>query len=228
VSLQEIQNTQAPEGASAGTSPAVAGAEATTVPATEDIRDACRESDLTPGEVRAAYYELNGLITAHLDSFVEQRVKATSDFKDLLTPLLDRMQSTLSKQGKLRKLLDLAGAPQWGEWFEDFEKRLHLDITFRTIQRWLKQYRETENPPAPDVNVTAKESIRHLESKPQAEKLDTAVHSRKELNPAIRAELIRVLEARAKKYLALAAKLKKGFKPCIARQTTSGTRSRSY
>jgi hypothetical protein len=181
-------------------------------PITGDIR---RESQLTPGEARAEYLDLNGQITVHLDSYVEQRAKATEDFKALLTPLLERMQSMLSERGKLRKLLNIAGAPQWGEWLDEFEERLQLGITRRTIQRWLKKYREAqmEQPPAPDVNVIAKQAVRYVESKPQSEKLDTAVHSRKELNPAIRAELIRALEARAKKYLALAAKLKKGFKP---------------
>ena len=187
--------------------------------ATEEIRDICRESELTPGEAHAAYLELNGQITVHLDAYVEQRVKATNDLKDLLTPLLDRMQSMLSKRGKLRKMLDIAGAPQWGEWFDEFEERLQLDISIRTIQRWLKQFRETEDPPAKDVNVLAKESIRHLESKPQAEKLDAAVEARKQLNPTIRQDMIRALEAQAHKLLALAAKLKKGFRPLPVAET---------
>jgi hypothetical protein len=188
------------------------------VTASEEIRDICRESELTPGAAHAEYLDLNGQITVHLDSYVEQRAKATNDFKALLTPLLERMQDILSKRGKLRKLLNIAGAPQWGEWLDEFEERLQLDITRRTIQRWLKEYREAEmeQPPAPDVNVVARQAVRYVESKPQAEKLDTAVNSRKELNPAIRAELIRALEARAKKYLALAAKLKKGFNPLKA------------
>jgi hypothetical protein len=187
---------------------------ATATPAI-DLHDECRESELTPGEVHAAYLELNGQITVHLDAYVEQTVQAKKDFETLLIPLLDQMQSLLSKRGKLRKLLDISRVQTWEEWFEQFEERLHLDITLRTIQRWLKKYREAEmeEPPAPDVNVIAKQAVRYVESKPQAEKLDTAVHSREELNPAIRAELIRALEARAKKYLALAAKLKKGFKP---------------
>src|SRR5439155_23553483 len=95
-------------------------------------------------------------------------------------------------------------------WFEDFEKRLHLDITFRTIQRWLKEYRGRDSEkPEPDVNVIAKESIRHVESKKQLEKLQSAVKERKQLNPAIRSELVRALKARAKAYLCLAAKLEK-------------------
>jgi hypothetical protein len=185
------------------------------VSVSEEIRDTCRESKLTPGEAHDEYLILNGQITAHLDAFVGKIVDATEEFKNLILPLLDQMQSMLSKRGRLRKLLNIAGVQTWEGWFEDFEKRLHLDISFRTIQRWLKQYREAEmeEPPAPDVNVIAKQAVRYVESKPQAENLDTAVHSRKELNPAIRAELIRALEARANRYLALAAKLKKGFKP---------------
>lgn len=181
------------------------------VTAAEEIRDICRESQLTPGEAHDEYLKLNGQITAHLDAYVEQRVKATNDFKDLLTPLLDRMQSMLSKRGRLRKVLNIAGVPWWEEWFDDFEKRLQLDMSLRQVQRWLKAYRERDSEkPEPDINVIAKESIRHVESKKQLEKLQSAVEERKQLNPAIRSELIRALRARAKAYLSLAAKLEKG------------------
>jgi hypothetical protein len=176
-----------------------------TLTASEEIPDICRESQLTPSEAHAEYLKLNGQITAHLDSFVEQRVKATNDFKDLLTPLLDRMQSMLSKRGKLRKLLNIAGVPWWEEWFDGFEKRLQLDISLRQVQRWLEEYREPK--PEPDINVIAKASIRHVESKKQLENLQSAVKEREQLNPAIRSELIRALKARAKAYLSLAAKL---------------------
>jgi hypothetical protein len=178
-------------------------------------RDTCRELERTPGEAHAEYLNLNGQITAYLDEFVGKIVDATEGFKTLILPLLDQMQSLLSKRGSRRKLLDRAGAPQWGEWFEDFEKRLHLDITFRTIQRWLKRYRETENPSAPDVNVLAKESIRNIESKKQAEKRDYVVKERKQLNPAIRADFIRALKAEVERKLALIAKLEKGFIPPV-------------
>lgn len=117
----------------------------------------------------------------------------------------------LSKRGKLRKLLDISRVQTWKEWFEDFEKRLHLDISLRQVQRWLKAYRERDSEkPEPDINVIAKESIRHVESKKQLEKLQSAVKERKQLNPAIRSELVRALKARAKAYLALAAKREKG------------------
>jgi hypothetical protein len=181
----------------------------------EEIRDICRESELTPGEVHAEYLNLNGQITAHLDAFVGKLVDATEEFKNLILPLLDQMQSMLSKRGRLRKLLNIAGIQTWEEWFEDFEKRLHLDITFRTIQRWLKRYRfeKGEEPPSKDVNVTAKESIRNVESKKQAKKFESVVKELKQLNPAIHADLIRALKADVKKKLALIANLEKGFKP---------------
>lgn len=172
-----------------------------------DVRDECRECQLTPGEAHAAYLELNGQITDHLDAYVEQRVNATNNFKDLLTPLLDQMQSMLSKRGT-RKLLSIARVPTWEVWFEDFAKRLQLGISLRSIQRWLKDYREPR--PEPDINVIAKQSIRHVESKKQIEKLHSAVKKRKQLNPAIRSELVRALRARAEAYLSLAAKLEKG------------------
>lgn len=174
----------------------------------EEIHDTCREPELTPGEAHAEYLKLNGQITAHLDAYVEQGVKATNDFKDLMTRMLDRMQSMLSKRGRLRKLLNIAGVPWWEEWFDDFEKRLQLGISLRQVQRWLKKYREPK--PEPDINVIAKASIRHVESKKQLENLQSAVKERKQLNPAIRSELIRALKARANAYLSLAAKLEKG------------------
>ena len=93
---------------------------------------------------------------------------ATEEFKTHLLPLLDMMQSMLGKRGKLRKLLDISRVQTWEDWFEDFEKRLHLDISLRQVQRWLKDHRERDSEkPAPDVNVTAKESIRNVESKKQ-------------------------------------------------------------
>jgi hypothetical protein len=123
------------------------------------------------------------------------------------------MQSLLSKRGSRRKLLNIAGDPTWEEWYGDFEERLHLDISFRTIQRWLKQYREAEmeEPPAPDANALAKQSVRQIESKRQAEKLDAVVRQRKKLDPATRANLIRALKADVETKLALIAKLEKGL-----------------
>ena len=183
---------------------------ATAIASAIDVRDECRESELTPGEAHAAYLELNGQITVHLDAYVGKMVDATAEFKTRLVPLLDQMQSMLSKRGS-RKLLSIAGVPTWEVWFEDFEKRLHLDISLRQVQRWLKDYRERDSEkPEPDINVIAKESIRHVESKKQLEKLQSAVKERNQLNPAIRSELIRALKARAKAYLSLATKLEKG------------------
>jgi hypothetical protein len=149
------------------------------------IRDICRESELTPSEAHDEYLKLNGQITAHLDSFVGKIVDATEEFKNLIVPLLNQMQSMLSKRGRQRKLLNIAGVQTWEEWFEDFEKRLHLDISFRTIQRWLKRYREAEmeEPPAPDANALAKQSVRHIESKAQAEKLESVVKHRRQGRP---------------------------------------------
>jgi hypothetical protein len=184
--------------------------------ASEEIRDTSRESDLTPGEAHAAYLELNGQITVHLDSIVGKMVDATEEFKTHLLPLLDMMQSMLSKRGTLRKLLNVAGVPWWEDWFEDFEKRLHLDISLRQIQRWIKDYREEmEDPPAPNTNLLAKQSVRQIESKRQAEKLDAVVKQRKKLDPATRANLIRALKADVETKLALIAKLEKGFTPPV-------------
>lgn len=173
----------------------------------QKARDTCREPEPTPGEVHAAYLQLNGQITAKLDAYVTQAVKAKDELEAML-PLVDHMQSMLSQRGSRRKLMDTLGLPTWSEWFEDFRKRLHEDITIRTIQRHLRKYRG--DAPEKDVNVIAKESVRHVESKKQLEKLESAVKKHKQLNPAIRSELIRALKARAKAYLLLAEKLEKG------------------
>jgi len=182
------------------------------VTASEEIHDICRESQLTPGEIHAEYLSLNGQITAHLDAFVGKIVDATEQFKTLILPLLEQMQSLLSKRGSRRKVLNIAGVQTWEEWFEDFERRLHLDISFRTIQRWLKEYRreEGEEPPAPNENVLATESLRYIESPRQVEKLESVVKGRRQINPANRAKLIRALKAQVKRDLALIAKLEKG------------------
>jgi len=179
-------------------------------------RDTRRELELTPGEVHAAYLELNGQITLKLDGYVERAVKAKDELEAML-PLVDQMQSMLSQRGSQRKLMTTLGLPTWSEWFEDFRKRLHEEITIRQIQRRLRAYREV--PPAKDVNVVAKESIRQLESKRQSEKLEAAVEERKQLNPTICQDLIRALEAHAQKLLALAAKLRKGFRPLPVAKT---------
>jgi hypothetical protein len=176
----------------------------------------CRELEITPGDLHAAYLELNGQITVKLDNYVEQAVKAKDELEAML-PLVDQMQSMLSQRGSQRNLMTTLGLPTWSQWSEDFRDRLHEDITIRTIQRRLRAYREA--PPAKDINVLAKESVRQLESKRQPEKLEAAVEERKQLNPAIRQDLIRALEAQAKKLLALAAKLKKGFRPLSISKT---------
>jgi hypothetical protein len=177
----------------------------------EETRDTRRELELTSGEVHAAYVELNGQITLKLDSYIEQAVKAKDELEAML-PLVDQMQSMLSERGSQRKLMTTLGLPTWSEWCKDFRKRLHADITIRTIQRRLRAYREV--PPANDVNVIAKESIRQLESTRQAERLEAAVEERMQLNPAIRQQLIRALETKGQKLLELAAKLKKAFVRC--------------
>ena len=179
----------------------------------EETRDKGRE---LPGEVHTAFLDLNWQITQKVDQYVATAVKAVKELEAML-PLVDEMQSLLSQRGSKRELMNTLGLPTWSEWFEEFRKRLHEKITIRQIQRRLRAYREV--PPAKDVNVLAKESIRQLESKPQAEKLESAVEERKQLNPAIQAELIRALEARAKKLLALAARLKKGFRPLPGAKT---------
>jgi hypothetical protein len=203
-------------------------ASAVSIPASElsqseqenSTRDTCRELELTPGEVRAAYQELNGQITLKLESHIEQAVKAKDELEDMLQ-LVDQMQSMLSQRGSQRKLMTTLGLPTWSEWFEDFRKRLREDLTIRTIQRRLREYRNRghEKAPPQDANVLAKESIRLLESKRHAEKLEVPVEDYKQLNPAIRADLIRALEAQAQKLLALAKRLKKGFRPLPVAKT---------
>ena len=185
----------------------------------EPTGDECRESDLTPGEVRAEYTDLNGQIITALDSYVEVAQKAADKLEALL-PFLSKMQRLLSQRGPQRKLMDTVGLPTWQEWFEDFRPR--IDLSLRTIQRKLREWRDLdgEAPATPkDINVVARESIRAVESKRQAEKLDAVVEAKDELNPAIRAEVIRAYRAKGEHYLALADELEKGFTPLPVAQT---------
>lgn len=173
--------------------------------------DSCRESEpsLTPGEVHAAYLDLNKQITAKLDTYVSQARKAKTDF-DALMPLVDQMQAMLSQRGSVRRLMGTMGLPTWPEWFKKFRERLPEDITLRTIQRRLRAYRQI--PPPKDPNVVAKELAKEVESRRRSEKLRMVIEARKQLNPAIRQDLIRALETTAKNLLALAKALKRNFR----------------
>lgn len=81
--------------------------------------DACCELELTPGDVHAAYPELNGQITVKLDSYVEHALNAKDELEAML-PVVDHMQSMLSQCGSWCNLMTTLGLPTWSEWFEDF------------------------------------------------------------------------------------------------------------
>jgi hypothetical protein len=128
--------------------------------------DTCRESESspTPGEIRAAYLELNRQITVKLDAYVAQAVKAKTDF-DALVPLLDLMQSMLSQRGSRRRLMDTLELPNWTEWLNEFRVRLHVDVTIRTIERRLRAYRDDSDetgepdPPSPKSLSETSETV---------------------------------------------------------------------
>jgi hypothetical protein len=105
----------------------------------EPIGDTCRESK-TPGEVTAEYQELDRQINTKATKYATRAVKARNDFDELM-PLLDKMQAMLSKRGTERQLMDTLEIPTWTEWFKDFRPRLKEDVTIRTIQRKLREYR---------------------------------------------------------------------------------------
>jgi hypothetical protein len=107
--------------------------------------DMCREFENNPGitaqQLQSEFASLQKQIDSKLDVYVAQAKKATADF-DAIVPMLDRMQAMLSQRGKLRELMDSAKLPTWTQWFESFRKRLDEDVTLRTIQRKLREYRE--------------------------------------------------------------------------------------
>jgi hypothetical protein len=105
----------------------------------QPIGDTCRESK-TPGEVTAEYQELDRQINTKAAKYATRAVKARNDFDELM-PLLDKMQAMLSKRGTERQLMDSLEIPTWTEWFKDFRPRLKEDVTIRTIQRKLREYR---------------------------------------------------------------------------------------
>ena len=108
-------------------------------------RDMCREFEKNPSiaaqQMQSEFANLQKQIDSKLGVYVAQVKKATADF-DAMIPLLDRMQAMLSQRGKLRELMDAAKLPTWTQWFESFRKRLDEDVTLRTIQRKLREYRE--------------------------------------------------------------------------------------
>jgi hypothetical protein len=107
-------------------------------------RDTCREFEknptITTKQLQSEFTNLQKQIDSKLDIYVAQAKKATADF-DAMVPMLDRMQAMLSQRGKLRELMDSAKLPTWTQWFESFRKRLDEDVTLRTIQRKLREYR---------------------------------------------------------------------------------------
>ena len=88
----------------------------------------------------AEYQELDRQINKKAAKYATRSVRARNDFDELM-PLLDRMQALLSKRGTERQLMDTLGLPTWTEWFKDFRPRLKEDVTIRTIQRKLQEYR---------------------------------------------------------------------------------------
>ena len=106
--------------------------------------DNCREFT-RPDEIHAAYLDLDKRIAVKLGDYVVKASKARDAFKEMF-PLLQEMQAMLSQRGAKRDLMDTAGMPSWTAWFEDFKKRMQMDVTIRTIQRWLKDYLDNTKP----------------------------------------------------------------------------------
>lgn len=112
-------------------------------------RDTCREFEKNPSvtaqQLQSEFANLQKQIDSKLDAYVAQAKKATAEF-DAMVPLMDRMQAMLSQRGKLRRLMDTAKLPTWTQWFEAFRERLEEDVTIRTIQRKLREYRGGKKP----------------------------------------------------------------------------------
>lgn len=116
---------------------------ATKLETAEATGDTCRE--FMAGEIHAAYTDLDKQITVKLTDYVAKAGKARDAFKEMF-PLLQEMQAMLSQRGAKRTLMDTVGMPTWTAWFADFKKRMQMDVTIRTIQRWLKEYLDDEKP----------------------------------------------------------------------------------
>ena len=106
-----------------------------------DVESGSSISDAAVAEgIKANYEKLNAQITTGIEKYVGKAKEATADF-DAMMPLFDQMQSLLSQRGERRKVLDKLGLPSWMDWFTKVRPSLKEDVTLRTIQRKLQDYR---------------------------------------------------------------------------------------
>lgn len=180
----------------------------TDVTKTQDI---CPEFPLssTPEELHAEFLHLNSQINAKLVTIKSKADEVNQAFETML-PELDRMQAMLSQRGALRKLMDQAGLPSYMAWFAGFEKRSPIPISYKRVQRALKERREVVSAD-PDFNVIAKGLIRDLESTTRKEKLEGVAQNLDRLNPTIRKKLISALKNAAIGIARFEERISEGF-----------------
>jgi hypothetical protein len=106
--------------------------------------DKCRELAPEVKEVHEAYETLNSKISVKLTDYSSHALKSRHVFNDIM-PLLKEMRDMLSQRGTKRHLT--VGLPTWTQWFKDFKIKMQLDVTFRHVQRLLKDHFE-EKPEA--------------------------------------------------------------------------------
>jgi hypothetical protein len=155
VSLQEIQKTQAPDGSAAGTSPAVAGAEATTTqsransesaPAVPGSRGGKRKSSvaaqqksnkqgLVPTSAASVDYakhtdeELHNATVAALAAYKQKRGEVDNCVDNVLIPALNQIIHRYKQQGRATPYR-LNDCPTVEEYFEK------IGLNYSTVRSW--------------------------------------------------------------------------------------------
>jgi len=180
----------------------------TDVTTTQDI---CPEFPLstTPEELHAEFDSLNAEIATKLATLKIRTEEVNQAFEAML-PELDRMQAMLSQRGPLRKLMDQAEMPSYMAWFADFEKRSPIPISYKKVQRALRERRGAV-PSEPDFNVMAKGLIRDLESKKRNETQEEVALNLDRLNPTIWKNLISAVRNKEADLASFEKRISKSF-----------------
>jgi hypothetical protein len=134
-----------------------------------------------------------------LNSSAEEQAKlvvpaatALNDACGDLVLILTKMQSLLSQRGENRELFADSGMPTWSQWWESYQKKTGLGISFRTVQRKLKNVRSLGKPaeelgkrPDPPLHLSSRDQRRVLKALQCANEMVDALNHGADHRPAL-------------------------------------------